>query len=166
MAVVETIFLRLKTRDAPYAGTDTDVFLGIGGREFPIDSDRDDFERGDDRTYILGDKPNVLPENPEYIGDTFYGAGDPEEPYVVKTEKLNLFPVYIRVEPTDDSSSWQLDYVEVRVNPETDNIIYSALEDVDEYIFLGYEGHILYLLPQSIIIPVDKENQNRKQRRL
>ena len=71
MAIVETIFVRLRTRDAPKAGTDASVYVGIGGREFCIDSrdpDFDDFERNDDRTYILGKKPNVLPSpNPEYI---------------------------------------------------------------------------------------------------
>ena len=82
MAIVETIFVRLRTRDAPKAGTDASVYVGIGGREFRIDSrdpDFDDFERNDDRTYILGKKPNVLPSpNPEYIGRSFIGMGDPD----------------------------------------------------------------------------------------
>jgi hypothetical protein len=53
-----------------HAGTDLEVYVGSGGREFYIDSQRnfDDFERGDDRTYIIGNEPSVLPKNPEYIG--------------------------------------------------------------------------------------------------
>jgi hypothetical protein len=53
-------FVRLKTRDEDGAGTDGDVYLGIGGREFQIDkSDRNDFERGDDATYILVERPTI-----------------------------------------------------------------------------------------------------------
>jgi hypothetical protein len=70
------------------------VYVGIGGREFYIESQRefDDFERGDDRTYIIGNEPSVLPKNPEYIG-----AGELSH-YQIKTETLHLFPVYVRVE--------------------------------------------------------------------
>lgn len=77
-----------------------------------------------------------------------------KDPYVIRTENLNLFPVYIRLEKADSVSSiWLLDYVEVRVNPETDNITFSALDDDFEYIFLGGGlGRMLYLLPKPPII--------------
>lgn len=48
----ETIFVRLKTADVLLAGTDGDVYIGLGGREFQIDSkdeDINDFEKGDHR---------------------------------------------------------------------------------------------------------------------
>ena len=59
MSNVETIYIRFKTADIIDAGTDLEVYVGIGGREFYIESQRDFdyFERGDDRTYIIGDIP-------------------------------------------------------------------------------------------------------------
>lgn len=59
MSNVETIFMRFKTADIIDAGTDLEVYVGIGGREFYIESQRDfdDFERGDDRTYIIDNEP-------------------------------------------------------------------------------------------------------------
>lgn len=160
MVKVDTIFVRLRTRDEDGAGTDGDVYLGIGGREFHIDKhDRDDFERGDDATYILGERPTVPPENAIDISGF---ATNPKDPYVLKTENLNFFPVYIRLEKADSvSSTWRLDYVEVRVNPETDNITYSALDDDFEWIFLGGGfGRTLYLLPKPPIIGARKDSQN------
>jgi hypothetical protein len=55
MVLVKTIFLRLSTKGLEEAGTNGDVYLGIGGREFSVDSkneDFDDFEPGNVRTYI------------------------------------------------------------------------------------------------------------------
>jgi hypothetical protein len=43
--------------------------------------------------------------------------------YMIKTENLHLFPVYVRL---DGGSRWHLEYIEIRGNPETENIIYSA----------------------------------------
>jgi hypothetical protein len=81
-------------------------------------------------------------------------ATNPKDPYVIKTENFNLVPVYVRFEKADSVSSiWLLGYVEVRVNPETDNITFSALDDDFEYIFLGSElGLRLYLLRRPPII--------------
>jgi hypothetical protein len=161
MVNVKTIFVRFKTRDEKYAGTDGNVYVGIGGREFRIDSDRDDFERGDDRTYILGEDPITLPENPENISGF---ATDPESPYILKTENLILFPVYVRLESAETwQSAWHLDYVEIRVNPDTDNITYSALDADNEWLFLGGGfGRTLYLIPKPPIIRVGKDSQKQE----
>jgi hypothetical protein len=158
MSHVETIFLRFKTVDIIGAGTDLEVYVGVGGREFYIESQRefDDFERGDDRTYIIGNEPSVLPKNPEYIG-----AGELSH-YQIKTETLHLFPVYVRVESDirwggetkpESRNTWFLDYVEIRVNPEKENITYSAMDenDSENYIRLGlFDGRFLYLVPTRI----------------
>src|SRR5262245_55939180 len=53
MAAITRIDVRLKTGDL--SGTDGDVYIRIGGREFYIDSENDDFERNSDRTYTLGE---------------------------------------------------------------------------------------------------------------
>jgi hypothetical protein len=161
MSNVETIFMRFKTADIIDAGTDLEVYVGIGGREFYIESQRDfdDFERGDDRTYIIGNEPNVFPKNPEYIG-----TGELSR-YQIKPETLHLFPVYVRVESDirwggetkpESRNTWFLDYVEIRVNPERENITYSALDenDSENYIKLGlFDGRFLYLVPTRMRTP-------------
>ena len=45
--------IRSKTADIIGAGIDLEVYVGIGGKEFYIESQRDfdDYEREDDRTY-------------------------------------------------------------------------------------------------------------------
>ena len=47
MSSIETIFVRFKTSDNIGARTDLEVYVGIGRREFYIESQRnfDDFER-------------------------------------------------------------------------------------------------------------------------
>jgi hypothetical protein len=55
MSAIQTFSVRLVTSRHPDAGTDGDVYVGVCGREFYIDSAAvvDDFERGSDRTYNL-----------------------------------------------------------------------------------------------------------------
>lgn len=109
-----------------------EVYVGIGGSEFYIESQRDfdDFERWDDRTYIIGDKPKILPKNSEYIG------GGNWNHYPIKTENLHFYPAYVRAESDirfggqtkpESCNTLYLDYVEIKVNPEKENITYCAL---------------------------------------
>ncbi|MGE5685841.1 MAG: hypothetical protein ACM3ZS_11990 [Nitrososphaerota archaeon] len=51
MPSISRLSVRIVTRHLTYAGTDGNIYLGICGREFLIDSKEDDFERGSDRTY-------------------------------------------------------------------------------------------------------------------
>jgi hypothetical protein len=60
MAVIERIDVQLATSTREGAGTDGDVFIGIAGREFYIESEANDFEAGSNRTYRLGDGANIL----------------------------------------------------------------------------------------------------------
>lgn len=58
MVPVNTIFLKLWTRGVEGAGTNGNIYLGIGGKEFYVDSedeDDDDFEAGNIRTYVFGE---------------------------------------------------------------------------------------------------------------
>jgi hypothetical protein len=81
MPAITRIQLRLVTGNRADAGTDGDVFLGICGREFNVDSrgDVNDFERNSDRTYIFGEGANVL--RPE--------ENDPRSPW-----QLDLANIY------------------------------------------------------------------------
>lgn len=59
MPQITKIEFHLETSGLSGAGTDGDVYLGICGREFSIDSTKDDFERNSGRTYVLGDEADT-----------------------------------------------------------------------------------------------------------
>lgn len=106
MPAITKIALRLVTGDRPDAGTDGDIFLGICGREFNVDSagDVNDFERNSDRTYIFGDGANVLRpiEN------------DPRSPWQLELNDINRLPLWIRFEP-GAGGDWNVERVDLAV---------------------------------------------------
>src|SRR5436190_5823803 len=86
---IRTFSVQIITGNRDGAGTDGDVYIGLCGREFYIDSSRsstDDFERGSDRTYTFGDGSNVR----------FHDDNDPRSPYPINVEDIDLTPAYIR----------------------------------------------------------------------
>ena len=97
MPQIETIALNLQTGDISGAGTDGDVYLGVCGREFSIDTTRDDFERGSSREYVLGDSSNV----------NNAAVNDPRKQRLF-VENVDNFPVYVRFQPQTRSDNWQL----------------------------------------------------------
>ncbi len=113
MAAIETINVTIHTGDVSNAGTDGTVYLGILGREFRLDSDDDDFERGSVRTYKLGVGANITqkekndPRNPQL--DTVDLNKNPTNSDPTQNYK---FPVYIRLEGDDH---WNLVFVNVEV---------------------------------------------------
>jgi hypothetical protein len=140
MADITQIQLRLKTPNGEGVGTDGDVFLGIAGREFYIDEDRDDFEKRDDHTYILGDSASIL--HAEF--------NDPRTQHLV-TDDVLKFPAYIRFEPENRDDNWLLNIVQVTVNPGPNQIFLTRRRHSDPgderfSIWLGQRrGKILYL---------------------
>ncbi|MEU6013792.1 hypothetical protein ABZ826_06870 [Streptomyces sp. NPDC047515] len=82
------------------------MYVGIAGREFHVDSPRDDFEPGDNYTYIFGDGANVL--------DAV--RNDPRLPRL-NTDDLDRYPVYLRFEGIDNDDDWCVEGVTVTVNP-------------------------------------------------
>ena len=133
---ITTLFVRIVTGTIHGAGTDGDVYVGIGGREFSIDSEKDDFELGQDRTYILGEIPAVLPTNIDIVPVRYDCLNDPRNPYKLKTENLYKYPVYVRFEPEDRHDIWQLEYISVFVNPT------SGVEPFFNYEALRFEAII------------------------
>jgi hypothetical protein len=103
-APITRIELRLFTANRSGAGTDGDVFLGVGGREFFVDSagDVNDFERGNDRTYVFGDGADVA--RPE--------QNDPRSPWQLTLDDWRLAPRYIRFEPGSD---WDVERADVTI---------------------------------------------------
>ena len=156
MVNINTIYVYLHTRYETGAGTNGDVYVGIGGREFSIDSsdeDYNDFEEGNQRTYILGEKPPLVPADSTTVLHST--SNDPRKPYALKTENLFSFPAYVRFvpdDPADEDDYWGLDEIVVTVNPTIlPNIKYSALGG-NEYLWFGYNwGYTLYLSPERII---------------
>jgi hypothetical protein len=106
MANVTRIDVRLKTGSRGGAGTDGDVYIGVGGREFYIDTSYDDFETGSDRTYVLGQGANI--KHATY--------NDPNQPPIQDTD-VDRFPVYLRFEPKGDNADWNIEFISVVVNP-------------------------------------------------
>ena len=94
MANVEMIWVRFETGDQQGAGTDGDIYLGIGEREFMIDSSWDDFERASDQKYAVGNPHTVLN----------YKINDPRKPQM-DTEEVKAFPAYVRFSPKDQNGS-------------------------------------------------------------
>jgi len=56
---INRVEVHIVTGDRKNAGTAEQVVLGLGGQEFTLDSMANDFQRGSDRTYILGEGANV-----------------------------------------------------------------------------------------------------------
>ncbi len=103
MATITRIAARIKTGNRSGAGTDGNIFLGIGGREFHLDSQADDFEQNSDRTYVMGES---LPSETSVNNAA---RNDPRVDYVLTSEFLDKFPVYIRFEDSGDSPDWNLE---------------------------------------------------------
>jgi hypothetical protein len=134
MATIRSIDVVIATGNS---GTDGDAYLGICGREFNIDSEQDDFQKGaPPTTYTFGDGANI----------NFRESNDPREPYPLQTENLDRFPVYIRFAPLNRSDNWDLDSVSVTVNPGPGEVRYQALVSTDHLLLGTTSGLYCYLL--------------------
>jgi hypothetical protein len=165
MVDITTLFVRTVTATKPGSGTDGDVFVGICGREFFIDSEKDDFERGQDRTLLLGEKPALLPTNIDIVPVRNDWLNDPRNLYKLKTENLYKYPVYVRFEPEDRDDLWVLEYVSVFVNP-TSGVEpffnYEALGDRGDFLALGQVmGKYCYLHRTSPPVPASLPDGTR-----
>ncbi len=117
MAAITGIVCDTITSDFEGAGTDGDVYVGIGGREFHLDSEEDDFEQNSWRDYVLGDPPVVLEANPQHKRVLHEERNDPRSTPPLDTDSLGLCntPAYVRFEPSDGDDEWNLDYMGVYV---------------------------------------------------
>lgn len=99
-----------------------------------MDSGGNDFERNSTKKYTFGTGSNVL--NPQ--------ENDPSKPHL-DAEDLDMFPVYLRFEPSGDSPDWNVEEVTVIVNPGPSEIKYYRLRG-NSRIWLGqHSGKMLYL---------------------
>jgi len=136
MASINQLRLRLVTGNREDAGTNGDVFLGVAGREFNVDSQGDinDFERGSDRTYVFGEGATVLRP----------GENDPRSPWQTDTENLLSSPIYVRFEP-GDGGDWNIERVELTVVAPGNTIHFDRLEGTANLWLGERRGKYLYL---------------------
>ena len=127
MPPITRIKVRLKTLDVHGSGSDSLVYLGIGGREFRLESKGvDDYERATERTYVLRTPP-LSEFDPANLG---LGLGerpvrypthnDPSKDYPLDSDLLGSFPVYLRYQPRivggiEDPDTWVLGESEISV---------------------------------------------------
>ena len=134
MATITSVELRIRTADTTDAGTDGDVFLGFGGREFFVDSGGDDFARGADRVYIFGENANVL--RPD--------ENDPRSPLPIDSNELSRFPIYLRL-AAGAGMDWHIGLVHLVARFPNSSVTLSRLEG-NANIWLGWKrGLYLYL---------------------
>lgn len=126
--LVRKITVDITTSFAKGAGTEGQVFLGLGGREFRLDIDSyEDFDRGEEVTYEMGENANVnLPER-----------NDPRQGFPIHLEDVLSRAVYLRLVPDDKSDDWNLANVRVRVQAGDEDVRFSALDGPQDNIWLG-----------------------------
>ncbi|MFF5979328.1 hypothetical protein ACFY78_10805 [Streptomyces olindensis] len=107
MTAITKIIAEVHTSGVDHADTRSAVWLGIAGREFRLSTGRDrDFSLEAEATFTLGEDTNV--ENPE--------QNDPRNP-ALATADLDRYPVYIRMDGSEDAPHWCLEDLKVTVNP-------------------------------------------------
>ena len=108
MAKITGILCQIITGDVSGAGTDGRVYLGLGGREFCMNSTADENERDSWREYVMGRGP-VEPNLPAPQVRVLEGdQNDPRVGFPLDTAQLIRTPVYIRFEPVGSNANWNL----------------------------------------------------------
>lgn len=160
MAQVTGILCQIITGNVSGAGTDGQVFLGLGGREFRLDSSQDDYERGSWREYILGRAPLEPNLPPPQIRVSNGARNDPRQGFPIDTTRLTpRTPVYIRFEPSGNSPDWNLKSAVVLVYTGEGQFVvaYMSPQSFDNLWMGDRYGKILYLTdewwlePQTIL---------------
>jgi hypothetical protein len=85
METLKSVTAVFETADEEGAGTNGDVYLGIGGREFRCDSPGSEFESGGTDTFVFGDGANV------HHAD----RNDPRAPQLT-LDDVDRCPTYVR----------------------------------------------------------------------
>jgi hypothetical protein len=147
MAKITGILCQMITGHVEDAGTDGDIYLGLGGREFHLDSTADDFERSSYREYIMG-APPIPPSTtpPPRVQVLNQDKNDPRKGYPLDTNNLSRTPVYIRFEPQPSAPDhWNLNFAAVLVYDTKFVIGYTPPPFFDNLWFGHQSGNILYL---------------------
>ena len=148
MAKITGILCQIITGDVSGAGTDGRVYLGLGGREFLMNSTADDYERDCWREYVMGRGP-IEPDLPARQIRVLEGdQNDPRVGFPLDTAQLTRTPAYIRFEPTGSNSNWNLRSVIALVYTGAGQF-FASFRPPDRFdnMWLGHDfGKMLYLL--------------------
>lgn len=114
MAAITGILCQIITAAIDHAKTDGDVYLGVAGREFLLDSEANDFEWGAVDKFFLG-RGGSFPF--EYGSNPVKNAplNDPVVGFPLDTAALDHTPTYIRFAPEDDDDTWDIRHAVVLV---------------------------------------------------
>ena len=145
MAKITGILCQIITGNLEGAGTDGSVYLGLGGREFRLDSVEDDYEKGSWREYIMGVGPVEPTLPPPQIRVNNKDQNDPRLGFPLDTVNLVRTPVYIRFEPEGSGDRWNLSFAAALVYSGQFVVGYTAPADFDNLWFGQATGKILYL---------------------
>lgn len=138
MANINTITVEIKTGSREKStrwNVHGLVYLGIGGRDFDLIIDGQEFKNGSTNTFILGEGTNTGadPRN-----------NDPRSPFQLVTETLSKYPIYIRFEPRREDERWEIDEINVVVNPGAEEIKYSTLGGGQHIVLSDRSTKVLY----------------------
>jgi len=143
MATINQIDLTITTsnlsEDGEGPGTQAWVYLAIAGREFCVDSKINDFESGTTKTYRFGSFNNI--EFPKFNNPTML--------MILQTEDIDLFPVWLRMEPNGENADWHIEEVKLSVNKgefRFEALTGKTLAGTNESLWLGQNfGKYLFL---------------------
>ncbi|MFG3259847.1 hypothetical protein [Streptomyces sp. NPDC048172] len=139
--IISTIKVNVWTSSTAGAGTNSSVSLGICGREFVLDTSGNDFEQGQEQSFVLGAGSNVLNA----------ALNDPRKPQL-DTNELGYYPVYLHFNSLDAKDTWCVEGVTVLVNPSSSPLTYgntAMLGGGDKELWMGADaGKTLYLKKQ------------------
>ena len=106
MSSISKVTVTVATGDLDGAGTSGEVYLGLGGMEFKLDSvDVADFDRDSERTYILGDEFGSFASTDQSTLQTFAHSSR-NDPRMTTMERVARHPVYIRLHPVGNAGDW------------------------------------------------------------
>jgi hypothetical protein len=101
MPDISQIRVFIHTAEDDGAGTDSDVFLGICGREFRLDTDIDNFENFNRDVFHLNGNSGSAPLSVDAL------KNHPKIPQI-HTDSLDKFPIYVRMEPWGEKPDWTI----------------------------------------------------------
>jgi hypothetical protein len=139
------ILCQIITGNVGGAGTDGRVYLGLGGREFRLDSSADDYERGSWREYILGVGPVEPNLPPPQVRVQNKDKNDQRLEFPLDTVNLGRSPVYIRFEPESSGDYWNLHAAAALVYAGQFVVGYTPPVDFDNLWMGQAMGKVLYL---------------------
>jgi hypothetical protein len=112
MVEINRINVIVKTGNVNGAGTNGNVYLGIGGREFKLNKPGNQFEENALDTFVIGVGSNI--ENADDVNSLPSPNGNMNAPNIEDPD-IEFNPKYIRFDPNSDDDNWNVENVQVEV---------------------------------------------------